>query len=332
MHRPACLITGATGAIGPAVVAALAETHEVRILSRGAADPRLFTVPVTAFTGEITDLAVLRRAARGAEAIVHLAALLHVTNPPPAMRAEYERVNIGGTSAVMAAAVAEDVGRVVFMSTIAVYGASSGQRVDENSAARPTTLYGETKLAAERIALAAYTRGGQPLATVLRSAAVYGPRVKGNYERLVHALARRRFVPIGRGDNLRTVIFEQDLAQASALAARHPAAPGRIYNVSDGTPHPLREIIEAISAALGRRPPRWHVPVAPVRAVLRAASVVDSGFQRMLDKYLEEVAVDATRIQSELGFRPGVSLREGWAATVTEMYRTGRLSPTGAPR
>jgi UDP-glucose 4-epimerase len=323
--RPVCLITGATGAIGPRVVDTLGSAFEIRTLSRHPPGPHLFHVPVTAFTADICDVAEIRRAAAGAQVIVHLAALLHVVNPPSTARPEYERVNVAGTAAVIDAAQSEGVSRVVFLSTIAVYGSQRRILLDENSPPHPDTFYGETKLKAERIALAAQGIDGGPLSTVLRAAAVYGPRVKGNYQRLVHGLARRRFVPIGPGDNLRTLVFELDLASAIARAARHPDAPGRIYNVSDGDPHPLGEIIAAICAALGRRPPRWHAPVGPVRAALGIASVVNRHLPLMLDKYLEEVAVDASRIQTELGFRPATGLLEGWRATVDEMRRSGLL-------
>jgi UDP-glucose 4-epimerase len=307
------------------VVNALAGTFDIRTLTRRPPLPGLFGVPITPFTGDVCDGAAVQRAAESARVIVHLAALLHVVAPSASLRAEYERVNTAGTLAVVDAANIAGVSRVVLLSTIAVYGSGASGMLDEDSPTRPDTLYGETKLAAEGIVLAARTSDGAPLATVLRSAAVYGPRVKGNYQRLVRALARRRFVPIGPGDNRRTLVSDSDLASAAALAARHPAAAGRIYNVSDGEVHALRDVIAAVCAALGRRPPQWHAPVAPVRAALRAASVFDRRLPTMLDKYLEEVAVDGSRIQTELGFRPNVSLVEGWRATVDAMRRRGSL-------
>lgn len=325
MSRPVCLVTGATGAIGPGVVKALSATHDVRTLSRHAPDPAIFSVPVEVFTGDVTDPEAVRRAMHGADRVIHLAALLHIVDPAPGMRAEYEGINVGGTETVIEAAKLEGVARVVVMSTIAVYGYAGARLLDEDSPAAPDTLYGETKLAAERLALLARRSDGQPLTTVLRSAAVYGPRVKGNYQRLVTALARRRFVPIGRGENLRTLIYEDDLAAATAVAALHPAAAGRVYNVSDGAPHPLSGIIDAISLALDRPPPRWHVPVGPVRAALRVASVIDRRVPRMLDKYLEAIAVDASRIGRELGFRAGTGLVDGWGRTIAVMRREGRL-------
>jgi nucleoside-diphosphate-sugar epimerase len=303
------------------VVDALGSSFDVRTLSRHLPAAGLFRVPVTPFVGDVCEAAQVRRAAAGVNVIVHLAALLHIVNPPASARPEYERVNLGGTTAVLEAAKAEGVSRVVFLSTIAVYGNQRRGLLNEDSPTHPDTFYAETKLAAEQVALSFRGLDDRPLATVLRAAAVYGPRVKGNYLRLVDALARRRFVPIGAGDNLRTLVFEDDLAAATALAATHADAAGRIYNVTDGQPHQVREIITAICAALGRRPPRWHAPIAPVRAALRAASIVDRRLPSMLDKYLEEVAVDGTRIQRELGFRPQTGLLDGWKATVAEMKR-----------
>jgi UDP-glucose 4-epimerase len=323
--RPVCLVTGATGALGPAIVHALADTFDVRTLSRRSPQPGLFRAPITPFVGDISDAAVVRRAAENVRMIVHLAALLHVVGPRDSLRSEYERINIGGTQAVIDAARGEGVSRVVFLSSIAVYGSAPHVVLTEDSDPQPDSFYAESKVAAERIVRNAPMIDGRPSSTVLRCAAVYGPRVKGNYQRLVRALAAHRFVPIGRGDNLRTLIFEDDLARATALVARHPEAAGRIYNVSDGKLHALRDVIDAICAALGRRPPRWHAPVAAVRAVLRAGAVFDRRLPGMLTKYLEEVAVDATRIQTELGFRPRTSLADGWRATVAGMRRTGSL-------
>jgi UDP-glucose 4-epimerase len=323
--RPVCLVTGATGAIGPAVVNALANTFEIRTLSRRSPQLGLFRAPVAPFVGDISDAAVVRRAAENVRVIVHLAALLHVVGPRDSLRSEYERINIGGTQAVIDAAGRNGVSRVVFLSTIAVYGSARHAVLTEDSDQHPDSFYSESKVAAERIVMGAPMIDGRPAGTVLRSAAVYGPRVKGNYQRLVRALASHRFVPIGRGDNLRTLVFEDDLASATALVAQHPNAAGRTYNVSDGKLHALRDVIAAICAALGRRPPRWHAPVAPVRAVLRAGAVFDRRLPGVLAKYLEEVAVDASRIHTELGFRPRTSLAEGWMTTVAEMRRSGSL-------
>jgi UDP-glucose 4-epimerase len=261
-----------------------------------------------------------------------MAALLHIVNPPPAMREKYERINVSGTATVVEAAIKAGVRRVVLFSTIAVYGASDGCVLNEMSPTQPDTFYAQTKLAAEQIVLNAGGADRQPLGTVLRLGAVYGSRIKGNYERLTHALACHRFIPVGNGRNRRTLVYDKDVGRAAALAVSHPAVAGRVFNVTDGGFHTLNEIIESICAALGRKPPRLSLPVGPVRW---AVSILENagrmiGYQSpiaraTIDKYTEDIAVDGSLIQKELGFVPQYDLKTGWEETIREMRKMGEL-------
>jgi UDP-glucose 4-epimerase len=174
----------------------------------------MFPQSVGVLFGDVTDKAAVQSAMQGVDAVIHLAALLHIFNPPPAMREKYERVNVGGTTTVVEAAIKAGVKRVVLFSTIAVYRASDGCVLNEASPTHPDTFYAQTKLAAEQIVLNAKGADGQPLGTVLRLGAVYGSRIKGNYERLTHALARHRFIPVGNGLNRRTLVYDKDVGRA----------------------------------------------------------------------------------------------------------------------
>ena len=327
------LVTGAAGAVGPRVVQTLHDAgYRVRALSRAAPPVGLLPMGVEVRLGNVTDPAAVQAAMEGVEAVIHLAAVLHFINPPRTLRGEYERINVGGTAAVVAAALQADVRRVVLFSTIAVYGPAGGRVLTEATLPQPDTLYAQSKLAAEQLVLLAGRRDGQPLGAVLRPGAVYGARVKGNYQRLVQALRRGRFIPIGDGRNRRTLIYDRDLAQAAVLAAQHPAAAGQLYNVSDGHFHTLNQIINAICKALGRRPPRFSVPLGPARM---AAGLLENGLRLLrqtspigsavIDKYTEDVAVDSRRIQTELGFVPRFDLRMGWQETIREMRQNGAL-------
>ena len=325
-----CLVTGATGAIGPALIAALTrEGHHVRALARHPPGRGVLPADVDVRVGDVTDDRAVEAALAGVSWVFHLAARLHVVNPPPEMRAEYERINVGGTACVVRAAERAGVDRVVFFSTIAVYGPSHGALLSEASPVRPDTIYGVTKVAAEAVVRGARSASGQPIGTILRVAAVYGPRVQGTYRRLLDALARRRFVPVGSGRNRRTLVFEDDVPRAAVAAAEHPAAAGEIFNVTDGQVHELRGIIDAMCAALGRRAPALAVPPPAARTaawiVDRARRVMGNdrdAAQSAVDKYLEDVAVEGTRIQQRLGFSPRWDLARGWQETVRRL-RTG---------
>ncbi len=174
--------------------------------------------------------------------------------------------------------------------------------------------------------------GGQPLGTVLRLGAVYGSRIKGDYGRLTRALARHRFIPIGSGLNRRTLVYDKDVGRAAALSVTHPAAAGRVFNVTDGEFHTLNEIIESICSALGRKPPRLSLPVGPTRALVgliekgsHAIGLNPPVTQEMINKYTEDIAVDGSLIQKELGFVPQYDLSTGWREVVQEMRRMGEL-------
>ena len=214
---------------------------------------------------------------------------------------------------------------------------------------QPDTFYAQTKLAAEQIVLNAKGADGQPLGTVLRLGAVYGSRIKGNYERLTRALAgnlgtrsqflrklghvpRLPFIPVGNGLNRRTLVYDKDVGRAAVLAVFYPAAAGRVFNVTDGEFHTLKEIIESICAALGRKPPRLSLPAGPTRTLVRllekgshAIGLKTPVTREMINKYTEDIAVSSQRIQTELRFKPQYDLESGWRETVQEMRQSGEL-------
>lgn len=330
---PIVLVTGATGAIGPSVIQALYKTgYRIRTLSRNQPQDCLWQNDVEVHIGDITDQLAVQTAMQNVEFVIHLAALLHIINPPLTLQAQYQQINVDGTANVVNAAVQAGVKRLVFFSTIAVYGDTKGQIINEDVPPRPDTFYAKTKLAAEQVVLSAKQKNGQPLGTVLRMGAIYGTRVKGNYQRLAQSLAHGRFIPIGHGLNRRTLVHEYDAAQAAVLAIRHPAAAGQIYNISDGQFHTLKEIINAICTALNRTPPQFSIPIGPTRFIAGAVENVAHLLKRKppigpatIDKYTEDVAVESKRIQTELGFTPQFDLRAGWQETIRVMQENGNL-------
>lgn len=316
------LVTGGTGAIGPTLVRRLLEQgHQVRVLARHALPVNTLPSSVEFYQGDITDTDVLAVACHGVKVVFHLAAKLHINNPSEELKAEYQRVNVTGTRNLAEAAQEAGISRLVFFSTISVYGPTRpGEVLDEGSSPQPQSFYMQTKREAEIVALSATQRDSrQPLATVLRLAAVYGPRIKGNYASLVSAIQKRWFIPIGTGTNRRTLVYDRDVASAALLAAEHPLAAGQTYNVTDGQIHTVSEILDAIYLAFHMHRPRYHIPTPFVRFPIK---VVEHSFhlvgksspisQAMIDKLLEDVAVSGDKIQRELGFQPQYDLLLGW--------------------
>ena len=337
------LVTGATGAIGPAAVRALLTAGAaVRVfgrLDRVRDQPDRWPgwLPgVELASGDITRPDTVAAAMPDIDVVIHLAALLHVVNPPAGHEQRYRTINVDGTRHVAEAAAAAGVRRLVLASTTAVYGPTGGQPASEDTAPAPDSWYAESKLEAERVARAVGRQSGVEV-VILRLSAVYGPRVRGNYRRLLRAMARGRFVSIGPGRNRRSLVADTDAARAFELAARHPAAAGQTFNVADGPAHTVDEILAAMAAAVGRRRPRWHLPAGLARIAAEAGDIAGGvvgrrpGLRPSIEKYLEESAVEASRIVDVLGFRPELDLADGWRMTAESLRATGELPPLAGP-
>lgn len=305
-------VTGATGVVGPALAARLlARGHAVRALVRRL--PAGLPPAVETVVGSLADADALAEGARGAGAVVHLAAQLHVNVPGAHLDGLYQNVNVDGTRRVVEAARDAGVPRVVFASTINVYGPSAGRAPwTEADAAHPDTLYGRTKLEAEAIVRE------HPGGVVLRLAAVYGRGMKGNYPALQRVLARGvRWLP-GDGTNRRTLVHVDDAAQAFEVALGG-LAPG-VYNVTDGQVHAFDAVVRSLQEAVGRRPGVRYLPAAWVRAGLAVPAALASAAGRsfpglaLVDKMTEDVAVSGQKLLDASAYRPAhLSLRDGWA-------------------
>ncbi|MER7702185.1 NAD-dependent epimerase/dehydratase family protein [Kitasatospora sp. NPDC097605] len=240
--RPAVLLTGAGGFIGSAVLAALRAlpgVGEVRALTRSSAPAG--TVPVAA---DLADPATLRGAADGADVLVHLAAL--VGGP----ERECAAVNVHGTRALLAEAGRAGVGRIVHLSTSAVYGDGPhrGIGVDEVAPA-PVSAASRTRLTGEAAALDAG-------AVVLRAPLVLGAGDRWVVPCLADLLRR---VPArwDGGGALLSLVAVTDLARLIADLALAPdpaAAPPGVYHAGHPEPAPIAGLL-AVLAEHGVLPP-----------------------------------------------------------------------------
>ena len=323
------LVTGATGVIGSSLVNFLLKNgYQVQVLIRNKDISNIFDEPIQIIIGDITDKNALLEATNGVDWVFHLAAKLHINNPSPEILSEYERINVEGTRLLVKSSIDNGIKRIIFFSTINVYGPSKkGIIFSENSNLNPISLYAKTKLKGEQIVLNA--RGKQndkPIGVVLRCAAVYGPGMKGNYKSLLKALKLGLFLPVGDGKNRRTLVYIKDVLNAALIAAKHPNAPGCIYNITDGNIYTFNHIIKIICNALGKSIPRYHLSINHIRFLTK---IIEKCFklinknapinQLLIDKLIEDVAVSGDKIKHELGFKPRYDLKTGWEDTILKI-------------
>jgi nucleoside-diphosphate-sugar epimerase len=214
-HRPRVLVTGSSGRVGSAIARRLALDYQVTGID-------LVPGESTTFLGSIEDASLLARALRGAEAVVHTAAL-HAPHVGHVTAARFHAVNVEATRRLLDLALANGVRRLVYTSSTSVYGHAlvpqgAARWVTEDLTPLPRDVYDETKLAAEALVRAAATDGGMTC-TILR--------MSRSFPEAEHLVTTYRLY---RGVDLR------DVAEAHALALERDQAGCETFNVSARSP------------------------------------------------------------------------------------------------
>lgn len=323
------LVTGATGAIGQILVKRLQEKGcNVRIFARHSSDVSHFSDETDIFRGNLASEKDLCDSCEGIEVIFHLAAKLHINNPLPCEEKEIFQINLDSTRLLCRAAWKKGVGRLIFFSTVNVYGVSeNGHVFNENSVPKPLTAYAESKLKAEKHVLGlSHPVTGLKSGVVLRYSAVYGQNMKGNYNFLLRLAEKNFGILPGNLRNRRTLVHEEDAVEAAIISAFHPDTAGRIFNITDGSFHTLQAVYTSminncISLKLHNRSARKKRIIMIPLSVLRPVFVIldnmavlvakRAPFIHALNKFTEDMAVDGSLFIRTTSFKPEYIL-SGW--------------------
>jgi nucleoside-diphosphate-sugar epimerase len=321
------LVTGATGFIGGHVARRLvSDGWDVRAFVRLSAD-RSGLEGVEFALGDLTDAETLVRAVDGCDAVVHCGAL--VTDW--ATTAEIRAVNVGGTRDLVGAAVAAGVGRFVHLSTTDVYGYPGGRGVTEEQRPRHfANWYAQTKLEAEHL-----VRDKRSLpSVVLRPATVYGPGSIEVVGQIAAAVRGGHMVLVDHGKAIAGLVYVDNVVDLVALALTHEAAPGQVFNATDGLDVTWQRFVNDLAEGVGGKPARWSLPTPVAGALGRGLEHGYRGLRRAtgltLPPLISRQAVHVLAVDQHfsnakarelLGWTPRVDYAEGLARTLDWLRR-----------
>ena len=311
---PSTVILGGSGFIGTRLTVMLVDAGiPVRIgdLSPSSAYPGLWT------ECDVRRQESLSEVAQGANVIVNLAA---AHRDDLRELSVYQETNVNGASQVCIAARNARVQKIVFTSSVAVYGFQP-KPVDENGPFDPFNEYGRTKLEAEGVYRAWANEDPSRSLVIVRPTVVFGEGNRGNVYNLLNQIAAGHFLMVGSGENIKSMAYVGNLA--AFLVYVLGIGPGtHIFNYVDGPDMETKTLVKFIRQCLGQNSPLLRVPKSPALAggymfdaLARVTGRTFPISAIRVRKFCESTRFVANRID-ESGFVRPYSLREGLERTI----------------
>jgi nucleoside-diphosphate-sugar epimerase len=320
------LITGVNGFIASHLAERLARAgRPVRGLARRPESAAwLAAQGVEVVGGDLLDADALGRAADWCGAIVHAAAWTGGPELPPE---DAWRTNVAGTVGVIRAAQDAGVGRLIYISSVAVYGVNRAPVVDESMPTPPVgQLYPDSKIAAE-----AAVRASAVPYVIVRPASTYGPRGAAWTLGPIERIKQGQLILAGADTGLVTPGYVDNVVDGLLLALEHPAAAGEAFNLCDDRAVTYREFYMAYARMLGIE----RLPLLPVWAYRAARNPAVIAVRRAMGKPVPGLwswhfrfnpsQFSVAKAQRLLGYAPAVDFEEGMRRTEAWLRENGYL-------
>jgi nucleoside-diphosphate-sugar epimerase len=322
-------LTGATGLLGSHIAEQLVERGErVRALVRPTSDARfLKALGVELVDGDLSEPAGLPRFVEGADVVYHCAAKVGDWGS----KREFREQIIEATGNLLAASRAAGVSRFLHVSSIIVYGHPKERTelfTEEEPLGQHLWLWGDFYCQAKIRAEELVRNSGIPW-SIIRPSWTYGPRDRTSLPRVFKALAARRAVIVGTGDNKLNIIYAGDVADGAIRAATSPAGLNQAYNLASAGEITQREFIDFLTTELGVPPIRRRVPfwlafyggfLAEILCRLICLRRPPHFTRYVVNLIGRSTRFSTEKARTQLGWEPRVAIQEGVRRTLDWYY------------
>jgi nucleoside-diphosphate-sugar epimerase len=283
--------------------------------------------------GDVRDPGAVGRLVRGAEGatVFHLAGIIH----PKRVRELFE-INTEGTRHLLAAAAAAGVRRMVATSSNSPAGVSRdpNELFDESSPPRPYMAYGRSKQLMEDAVGRAHDEGALE-GVILRPCWFYGPEQPPRQSTFFTMIREGKAPIVGGGESRRSMSYVDNTSLGLLLAAARPEAAGGTYWIADERPYTMNEIVDTVEELLEHEfgmkveHDRMRLPgIASEVALACDWAIQRTGLYQqeihVLSEMNKTIACSVAKARDELGYRPGIELREGMRRSIQWCLENGQ--------
>jgi nucleoside-diphosphate-sugar epimerase len=251
------LVIGSAGFIGQFLVnKLLKEQHDVVGLDINK-HPSDTANRCKCITGNLLSRDDLKKAAKNVDIIISLAAKHHDFG---VSREEFFKVNEDGTQLLLDVAGELGIEKIIFYSTVAVYGTRE-QPSTEEMEPKPDTNYGESKLAGEKRILKWCNEDNKKDVIIIRPTVIFGPNNYANVYNLIDKIYKKKFIFVGKGDNIKSVAYVENLVDATIFLIDKLRPGVQIFNYSDEPQMTIAQIVDIILECMPHTAPKTKLPL-----------------------------------------------------------------------
>lgn len=268
--------------------------------------------------GDVRDQVQMEEMLQGADLVVLLAAKHRDDVTPVSL---YYDTNVGGMRCTLNAMEKNGIKRLIFFSSVAVYGLNKSNP-DESHPADPFNHYGKSKWEAEQVLQEWYKTHGDWNIDIVRPTVIFGERNRGNVYNLLNQISSGKFLMVGKGDNVKSMAYVGNIVAFVKFMIESVTEGYNVFNYIDKPDTNMNDLVALVEKVLDKHIPSVHFPywmgmmggycfdlLAKITGKKLAISSV------RVKKFCAVTQFDSTKAMTS-GFVPPYTLQEGLARTL----------------
>ena len=310
-------LIGASGFVGTRLINLLNEAPEQYNIHNIDKQQSHFFPNITQI-GDVRDRDLLKRTLKGTDVVILLAAEHRDDVSPISL---YYDVNVQGMRNVLEAMESNGIKRIIFTSSVAVYGLNK-KNPNEDYPADPFNHYGKSKWQAEQVLQEWHQNHPDWNINILRPTVIFGERNRGNVYNLLKEIASGHFLMVGKGNNKKSMAYVGNIASFIRFLIDNKTSGYNVYNYIDKPDFTMNELVNHVGKVLNKHIPATHFPYwlgmlggygFDLLALITRKKLTISSVR--VKKFCATTQFDATKVHQS-GFKAPYTLGEGLARTL----------------